>query len=470
MPKFIQMIGLVILMLAGGSSAFGAAPIGNVPDQPVQPAQLGRDTPLPFADLRSLTEAFRRIKEDYVEPVDDSVLLRGAIRGMLAELDPHSTYLDQEDYSQMRSSASGLFGGVGIELGADGDFLKVIAPMDGTPAQRAGILPGDLIIRINGETTKGVGVSKAATLIRGEVGSQVMLTILREREEKPIEITLTRETITIRSVNSELIEPGFGYLRVAAFQWTTLDSLKQQIVALQKDAPAGQLKGVILDLRNNPGGVLQSAVDVVDLFIESGAIVSTRGRNNSMRMDYSATPGDVLRGAPMVILVNAGSASASEIVAGALQDHRRAVVMGEKTFGKGSVQTVVPLYNNDAIKMTTARYYTPHGRSIQAEGIAPDIESAPSRNATPQEESGESSRRLKEADLPGHLIGEKERKASGKRRTSGGLRRLRRLRWSLGRLFRRSCRMTRCWRRRSIFSRDWLFSSPANMLGFLESC
>ncbi len=325
---------------------------------------------IPFTELRTFTEVFSRIESDYVEPVSDKKLLENAIRGMLSGLDPHSAYLNPEEYKELRIGTTGQFGGLGIEVGMENGFIKVIAPIDDTPAQRAGIKAGDLIIRLDDKPVKGMTLQEAVKIMRGKPGTSITLTIVREGEDKPLKITITRAVIKIKSVKSRILEPGYGYVRITSFQSRTGEQLHKAIARLKEK---GALKGLILDLRNNPGGVLNAAVAVSDAFLDQGKIVYTDGRIEEAKMEFKATPGDVIEGVPMVVLINAGSASASEIVAGALQDHRRAIIMGQKSFGKGSVQTILPLSNGGAIKLTTARYYTPSGRSIQAEGIVPDI-------------------------------------------------------------------------------------------------
>ncbi|MDA1107386.1 MAG: S41 family peptidase [Proteobacteria bacterium] len=327
---------------------------------------------LPLAELRTFTEVFARVKSDYVEGVDDKTLLNYAIRGMLSGLDPHSSYLDADAYKELQIGTSGEFGGLGLEVGMENGFVKVIAPIDDTPAARGGVQAGDLIIRLDNAPLQGMELNDAVKLMRGQVGTNITLTLLRKGEEKPLKITLTRAVIKTKSVKSQTLEPGYGYVRVSQFQAQTGTNLIDAVNQLKKDS-GGSLKGMVLDLRNNPGGVLGAAVTVSDAFLEKGLIVYTEGRVKDSKMKFTATPNDALKGAPMVVLVNGGSASASEIVAGALQDHRRAVIMGSKTFGKGSVQTILPITNDTALKLTTARYYTPNGRSIQAEGIVPDI-------------------------------------------------------------------------------------------------
>ena len=353
--------------------------------------------PLPLNELRSFTEVFSRIKTDYVEPVEDKKLLEDAVQGMLAGLDPHSAYLDADSFKDMRVETEGQFGGLGIEVTMENGFVKVVSPIEDTPAARAGVKPGDLIIRLDDKAVKGLTLTEAVRFMRGKPGSDITLTIVREGATKPLKITLTRAVIKIQSVKSRMLESGFGYVRVTQFQAGTDKGLAEALKKLETENK-GTLRGMILDLRNNPGGVLNSAVGVSDAFLDKGLIVYTEGRVADSKMKLSATPGDLLSGAPMVVLINGGSASASEIVAGALQDHKRAVIMGTKSFGKGSVQTIIPVSNGAALKITTARYYTPSGRSIQASGIVPDIVTEEARIT-----KSEAADRLREADLARHL-------------------------------------------------------------------
>jgi carboxyl-terminal processing protease len=327
---------------------------------------------LPYEDLRTFTEIFGRIKRDYVEPVSDKKLLEDAVRGMLSGLDPHSAYLIADEYQELKEGTTGQFGGLGIEVTMENGFVKVVSPIDDTPAQKAGIKTGDLIVRLDDQPVKGLSLAEAVKIMRGEPGSKILLTVVREGVEAPLKISITRDVIKVKSVKSRMLEKGYGYIRISSFQSGTGDSLKEALVSLKKEN-TGNLKGLVLDLRNNPGGVLNAAVEVSDAFIKSGLIVYTEGRIENSEMRFNAAPDDLIDGAPIVVLINAGSASASEIVAGALQDQKRAVIMGEKSFGKGSVQTILPTSNGAAVKLTTARYYTPSGRSIQAEGIEPDI-------------------------------------------------------------------------------------------------
>ncbi|MDP2903683.1 MAG: S41 family peptidase [Methylovulum sp.] len=359
---------------------------------------------LPFEDLRTFTEIFGRIKRDYVEPVSDKKLLEDAIRGMLSGLDPHSAYLVADEYQELKEGTTGQFGGLGIEVTMENGFIKVVSPIDDTPAQKAGIRAGDLIVRLDDKPVKGMSLADAVKMMRGEPGSKILLTIVREGEETPLKISIARDIIKVKSVKSRMLEKGYGYVRISSFQSGTGDNLKEAITALKKENKA-DLKGLVLDLRNNPGGVLNAAVEVSDAFLKSGLIVYTEGRIENSEMRFSAASDDLIDDAPIVVLINAGSASASEIVAGALQDQKRALIMGEKSFGKGSVQTILPTSNGAAVKLTTARYYTPSGRSIQAEGIEPDITLAHVKL-----ESLEKSdfMPVKEADLSGHLQNGKE--------------------------------------------------------------
>ena len=362
------------------------------------PKQEAKKEGVPVDELRIFAEVFGRIKRDYVEQVDDKTLLEYAIRGMLSNLDPHSSYLDADDYKELKAGTSGKFGGLGIEVGLENGFVKVISPIDDTPAQRAGIKAGDLIIRLDDKPVKGMDLSDAVKIMRGEPGTEITLMLIREKEEKPIKLTVKRDMINVVSVKSRILEPGLGYLRISNFQSRTAKDMHKALQSL-KDENKGALKGLILDLRNNPGGMLRSAVEVGDAYITSGKIVYTEGKANGSKNSYLAKPDDILLGAPMVVLVNEGSASASEIVAGALQDHRRAVVMGRGTFGKGSVQSIIPVTKDEAVKLTTARYYTPSGRSIQAEGIKPDIE----LQRLEVRQTKEPLLGVKEADLSKHL-------------------------------------------------------------------
>jgi carboxyl-terminal processing protease len=368
---------------------------------------------LPMEDLRAFAEIFGRIKQDYVEPVDDHELLDYAIRGMLSGLDPHSAYLNPEEFRELKVGTSGEFGGLGIEVGMENGFIKVISPIDDTPAQRAGVKAGDLIIRLDDNPVKGMNLNQAVKLMRGKPGTELILTIVREGEDKPLTITVVRDVIKVASVKGRMLEEGFGYLRISHFQSRTNEDMIRAIGKLKRKS-GGRLKGLVLDLRNNPGGVLNGAVAVSDAFLKEGLIVYTQGRLENSRLNFTATPDDIIAGAPIVVLVNGGSASASEIVAGALQDHKRAVIMGDQTFGKGSVQTIVPVNQNAAVKLTTALYFTPSGRSIQAEGIVPDIKLSDVKVTAVE---GSDVGRLKEADLSGHLENGNGDSKPGKKKT-----------------------------------------------------
>jgi carboxyl-terminal processing protease len=375
-----------------------------------------RDTrgQIPLEEIRQFTEVFGAVKQNYVEPVDDKKLMQEAISGMLSGLDPHSAFLDADAFKDMQSSTQGEFGGLGIEVGAEDGIIKVIAPIDDTPAARAGVKAGDLIIKIDDKVTRGMTLPEAVKLMRGKPRTSITLSIARKGEDKPLEFKLTRDVIRVQSVRAKMIEPGYGFVRISQFQERTVDDLVKQVNELYRQGP---LKGLVLDLRNDPGGLLHSAVGVSAAFLPARAlVVSTDGRNDDARRRYVASPEDYLRGrgedmlqklpsqvksVPMIVLVNGASASASEIVAGALQDHKRATVIGTQTFGKGSVQTIIPLRLEGegpaAIKLTTARYYTPNGRSIQAKGIVPDltVEDTPDGNF--------SGFNVREADLMRHL-------------------------------------------------------------------
>ena len=365
---------------------------------------------LPLDELRQFSDVFGAIKAYYVEPVEDRKLITEAISGMVTGLDPHSSYLDADAYRELRVGTEGVFGGLGIEVGTEDGFIKVVSPIEDTPAAKAGVRAGDLIVKIDEKPTKGMNLSDAVKLMRGKPKSPITLTIQRKGESNPVVLTIVRDIIRVQSVRSKLLEPGTGYIRVSQFQEHTVETMAKQLEQLGKDGP---LKNLILDLRNDPGGLLHGAVGVSAAYLPPRAeVVSTDGRTEDTKRKYLAVPEDYLRGsrddviarlpawtrsAKMVVLVNAGSASASEIVAGALQDHKRAVVLGTQTFGKGSVQSILPLANNTAIKLTTARYYTPSGRSIQARGIVPDyvVEETPEGDIT--------AFRVREADLQRHL-------------------------------------------------------------------
>lgn len=377
------------------------APIVNAQDIPMDEAGVLAPTarPLPINEVRLFAEALETIRSAYVQEIDDQTLINHAIRGMLAGLDPHSAYLSADDYDMLQENTEAGFGGLGIEVSEEEGYIKVITPLDDSPAARAGVMPGDLIVEINGRPVRDMLVNDAVELLRGEPGSTVDLTLMRETEPEPIDLTLTREIITAVSVRQRVLEPGYGYLRIAQFRTNTGEETLKALDELK--ASTGPLKGLVLDLRNNPGGVLQASVEVADAFLTEGQIVYTDGRFADSDGNFYATPDDPSEGVPLIVLVNTGSASAAEIVAGALQDHGRAVIMGTRSFGKGSVQTVLPLNNERAIKLTTSLYFTPSGQSIQAQGIVPDIVVDEALVTRPMPRRGVYSER----DLEGHLPG-----------------------------------------------------------------
>lgn len=352
--------------------------------------------PLPLDELRKFADIFGKIKTDYVEEIDDTTLITYAIRGMLSGLDPHSAYLEPSAFSDLRENTTGAFGGLGIEVGMENGFVKVIAPIDDTPAHKGGIEAGDLIIKLDGTPVKGMSLNQAVETMRGEAGTKISLTIVREGEREPFDVTLKRDIIKVTSVKTVTLDDKYGYLRITQFQAQTGQDFAKGLDELESKLDA--FKGLIIDLRNNPGGVLQAAVHVADQLLNEGLIVYTKGRSPIAEYSKSATPGDRLEGMPIVVLINGGSASASEILAGALQDHERAVIMGTQSFGKGSVQNVLTLDESHGLKLTTARYYTPNDRSIQAQGITPDIEVNRAKLGD-EEESGF----YRESDLQGHL-------------------------------------------------------------------
>ncbi|HSG23695.1 MAG TPA: S41 family peptidase [Azonexus sp.] len=373
---------------------------------------------LPIDELRTFAEVYSAIKQGYVEPVEDKKMISNAISGMLSNLDPHSSYLDADAFKDLQVGTQGEFGGLGIEVGMEDGLVKVISPIEDTPAFRAGVKPGDLIYKLDDTLVKGLTLNDAVKKMRGKPKTPIKLTILRKGESKPLEITLMREVIKVQSVKSKLVEPGYGWIRITQFQDNTVAELAKHLTSLYKD---GNLRGLVLDLRNDPGGLLNSAIGVSAAFLPPDVkVVSTDGRTEDAKQEFLARPRDYLRGTredplrtlpidvkkvPMVVLVNSGSASASEIVAGALQDYKRGAIMGTQTFGKGSVQSVLPLPGNTAIKLTTARYYTPEGRSIQAKGIVPDIIVEDTANGSA------SNGRIREADLDRHLVNDREKEA-----------------------------------------------------------
>jgi carboxyl-terminal processing protease len=422
MRSRIEKIGLVGIGLLAGlliSLHFSAV------------ADKNTELPLPVEELRAFSEVFGRIKSDYVEPVSDKKLITEAINGMLSGLDPHSAYLDAEGFKELQVGTQGEFGGLGIEVGMEDGLVKVISPIEDTPAFNAGIKSGDLIIKLDDTLVKGLTLNDAVKRMRGKPGSTILLTIVRKSEPKPMQISITRAVIKVQSVKSKLLEPGYAFVRITQFQEHTGENLVTALNNLQKQN-SGVLQGLVLDLRNDPGGLLTGAVAVSAAFLPKDAlVVYTEGRTEDAKMRLTASPDNYLRGnirsdylkdlsgdfknVPMVVLVNGGSASASEIVAGALQDHKRAVIMGTQSFGKGSVQTILPLGSNTAIKLTTARYFTPSGRSIQAKGIVPDI-----IVEDPSTSGMDNTFRLREADLDKHLTngqGEDKSEAPAKKVT-----------------------------------------------------
>jgi carboxyl-terminal processing protease len=354
---------------------------------------------IPLNELRNFSDIFARIKSDYVEDVDDKTLLEHAIRGMLTGLDPHSSYLDADEYKELKIGTTGKFGGLGIQVGMEDGFVKVISPIDDTPAFRAGLESGDLIIRLDDKSVKGMTLNDAVKIMRGDPGTDIKLTVIREGSDKPLPFTVTRDIISVQSVKSKMLEPDYGYIRISNFQSKTARDLVNEVSDLKKENK-NELKGLVLDLRNNPGGVLSAAADVSDAFIDDGKLVYTKGRINNSQFEFNAKPGDIMNGLPIVVLINGGSASASEIVAGALQDHHRAVIMGSKSFGKGSVQPIQEFRSGGAVKLTPARYFTPSGRSIQGEGITPDITLERYEIKDSKDAEGF---RIKEADLQGSI-------------------------------------------------------------------
>ena len=364
---------------------------------------------IPMEDVQRFSNAIAQIKQYYVKPVSDKELFENAIRGMLAGLDPHSGYLDEEEFNELQTSTSGEFGGLGLEVTMEEGVIKVISPLADSPAAKAHIKPGDYIIKIGSRSVQGINLKEAVTLMRGKIGEPITLTVLRKGENKPLQLTLVRENIQIKSVQSKLLDNQYGYIRLAQFQALSAQDMLKNIAEMKQKA-GGQLKGLILDLRNNPGGLLDSAIQIADAFIDTKTpnkkqelIVYTEGRLPGSKFTAIASPGDVLNNAPLVVLINGGSASASEIVAGALKDNKRAIILGTRSFGKGTVQTVLPLDNTHGIKLTTALYFTPAGTSIQAQGITPDIlveEISVPKDASQKNEGINFS----EADLSGHIL------------------------------------------------------------------
>ncbi len=365
---------MLIALCAGAVFGFSGAIAGDVKAEHRDETPRSQATTLPWEEARLFAEVYERIKREYVDEVDDKALMEKAIRGMVAALDPHSAYLDTDEFEEIRLSTMGSYPGVGIEVVAEDAGVKILRPIEGSPAEEAGLLAGDVIVKID---NKDVGDDQAGAIaqLRGPSGSSVKLTVRRDGTPELLDFSLRRAKVDVRSVSSTTLDPGFGYLRITTFSETTADDVARAVASLKRDNPKG-LNGLVLDLRNNPGGVLEAGVAVADAFLNDGVIVTADGRTADARFRMEATPGDLIDGAELVVLVNAGSASASEIVAGALQDHHRAELIGHKTYGKGSVQTVMPLAQGGAIKLTTSRYYTPSGVSIHGKGIIPDIVAA----------------------------------------------------------------------------------------------
>src|SRR6188768_2451087 len=352
-----------------------------------------------YKQLNLFGDVFERVRADYVEKPDDSKLIETAINGMLAGLDPHSSYMDSKSFRDMQVQTRGEFGGLGIEVTMEDGLIKVVAPIDETPAPKAGIMANDIITKLDDEQVQGLTLNQAVEKMRGPVNTKIKLTIMRKGQDKPVEVSITRDVIRVRSVRSNIKGDDVGYIRLSQFNEQTTENLKKAIADIGAKISDDKLKGYVLDMRNNPGGLLDQAISASDAFLQKGEIVSTRGRNAEETQRFNARAGDLTKGKPLIVLINGGSASASEIVAGALQDHKRATVIGTRSFGKGSVQTIIPLGGNGAVRLTTARYYTPSGRSIQAKGIDPDIEVL---QDIPDELKGKDETKG-EAGLRGHL-------------------------------------------------------------------
>jgi carboxyl-terminal processing protease len=403
--RFPPRLPLTLVLAAAVLPAFAQSGAPAPAAKPAAGKPEGKpESQVPLDEIRRYVTVYNTVKQAYVEPVDDRKLMQSAIRGLLLDLDPHSAYLVRSDAQSLEDDSNGAYDGIGVDVQVQPDgTILVIAPIDDTPAARAGVKPGDLIVAIDGKplTPESLGENP----LRGEPGSSTVLTVQREGQAKPLEITVKRETIRISSVRGRMLEPGYGYIRISTFQADTANDFARQLDALSAQAADKRLRGLVLDLRSNPGGLLTAAVQIADELLDKGGIVSTRGRNPVVDTAFNATTGDRLQGAPVVVLVDAGSASASEVLAAALRDNGRARVVGSRTFGKGSVQTVLPLDNGDAVKLTTARYYTPNGRSIQARGIEPDVVLKP--------EGARSAGSYSESALLGHLRGEQETAGQG---------------------------------------------------------
>lgn len=398
----VSSYGLIALLLLAPTAWGQAAPAGAASsDAPATAGSSAGSDPVDLQDIRNFSRVYEVVRQAYVEKVDNKTLMKAAITGMLAGLDPHSEYLDKEGLAELNEDTTGAYSGLGIEVIEDGGTLRIVSPIDDTPASRAGIKPGDTIVKVDGKPVTDENVDAMFKDLRGDPGSKITLTIVHENSDKLIDLPLVREKISVPSVRTREIEPGYAYIRISQFQEDTAPDLEKKLGALI--AKHGQPKGAILDLRSNPGGLLTSAVAVSDDFLDAGTIVTTKGRLADANMDFSAHPGDLLKGAPMVVLVDNGTASAAEIVSGALKDNHRALIVGRRTFGKGVVQTVLPLDADHAVKITTARYYTPNGTSIQAEGIKPDIALA---DLTVRKADSAPQLITSEADLSHHLANE----------------------------------------------------------------
>jgi carboxyl-terminal processing protease len=391
------------------SAADKAAPDNITPDEIAQAKAAAtkagladHDGNVPLSEIQRYVAVYRAVKEAYVDKVSDRQLMQASVRGLLTDLDPHSAYLDKEESEQLDEDSNGAYQGIGVEVMQLPDrSLRVVSPIDDTPAARAGIKAGDVIVAIDGKPIDADNADSASISLRGPPGSEVKLSVVHDGADAPVVVTVKRDVIRIQSVHARLLEPGFGYVRLSTFQVDTATEMTTNLADLVK-LNGGPLHGIVLDLRSNPGGLLNAAVEAADAFLDSGVIVTTRGRLSYSNATFTASPGDVLNGAPIAVLVDGGTASAAEVLTGALQDNHRALVVGSRTFGKGSVQTVLPLDNGDSIKLTTARYYTPSGKSIQASGIRPDVVLKPGRSNRDKSQTGNG---MRESDLPGHLAG-----------------------------------------------------------------
>ncbi|MGA8291688.1 MAG: S41 family peptidase [Rhodoplanes sp.] len=389
------------LMLLGALAGAAVTVIAIQPPAMLTGAFAKTAPPDTYRQLNLFGDIFERVRSHYVEKPDDSKLVEAAINGMLNGLDPHSSYMDPKSFRDMQVQTRGEFGGLGIEVTMEDGLVKVVAPIDDTPAAKAGIRANDLITHLDDEAVQGMTLNQAVEKMRGPVNTKIKLRIMRKGADKPIEVAITRDIIRVRSVRSRIEDNDVGYIRITQFNEQTTDGLKKALSDISSQIPADKLRGYVIDLRNNPGGLLDQAISVSDIFLDRGEIVSTRGRDPEETQRFNARAGDLTKGKPVIVLINGGSASASEIVAGALQDHKRAALVGTRTFGKGSVQTIIPLgAGNGALRLTTARYYTPAGRSIQAKGIVPDIESL---QEVPEEVKARAEQMRGESSLRGHL-------------------------------------------------------------------